>query len=110
MSRPATEAPVRERCRAITSASRRCRNYAIDERGFCRIHAGPSIPTPTQSPDRRPPEALLDERLRGFIGFLRRRVLGDYQVDPFGFDRELTEQVLRPLAMAMYQRYWRGLL
>lgn len=98
---------VKDRCRAITSSSRRCRNYAIDERGFCRIHAGPSMPTPTGRPDRRPPEALLDERLRTFVGFLRRRVLGDYDVDPFGFDRELTEQVLRPLAMGLYQRYWR---
>lgn len=39
--------------------------------------------------------------------FIRRRVLGDYEVDLFGFDRELTEEILHPLAMLMYHRYWR---
>lgn len=107
MSTAAQASQVKDRCRAITSSSRRCRNFAIDERGFCRVHAGPAIPTVTGKMDRRPPEALMDERLRNFVGFLRRRVIGDYQIDPYGFDRELTEQVLRPLAMFMYQRYWR---
>lgn len=103
----AASAPVRERCRAITSSSRRCRNHAIDERGFCRIHAGPRKLTAPGAAERRPPEAILDERLRGFIGFLERRLSGEYRVDPFGYDSELTEEVLHPLAMAFYHHWWR---
>src|SRR4051794_36648334 len=33
-------------------------------------------------------------RLSGAIDFARRRLAGDYAVDSFGFDRELTETVL----------------
>jgi 1-acyl-sn-glycerol-3-phosphate acyltransferase len=50
---------------------------------------------------------MMEERLQRFVGFLQRRILGEYQVDDFGFDRELTEEVLHPLAMVFYQRYWR---
>ncbi|MBW3609761.1 MAG: 1-acyl-sn-glycerol-3-phosphate acyltransferase, partial [Actinobacteria bacterium] len=32
---------------------------------------------------------------------------GEYEIDLYGFDRELTEQVLLPLARPLYQRYWR---
>ncbi len=39
--------------------------------------------------------------------FLRRRLAGQYEVDAYGFDRELTEQVLLPLFRPLYQRYWR---
>lgn len=100
-------AAVKERCRAITAASRRCRNYAIDERGFCRIHAGPRRITAPSRPERRPPEALLDERFRRLLEFLERRLTGDYRVDVFGFDKELTEEFLHPLAMLFYRNYWR---
>lgn len=38
---------------------------------------------------------------------LRRRLAGQYEVDTYGFDRELTEQVLLPLFRPLYRRYWR---
>lgn len=98
---------IKERCRAITSSSKRCRNLAIDERGFCRIHAGPRRVTAPESADSRSPEAMLEDRARQFMEFLGRRFRGDYEVDPFGFDRELTEEVFHPLAMALYHHYWR---
>jgi 1-acyl-sn-glycerol-3-phosphate acyltransferase len=41
------------------------------------------------------------------LSFLRRRITGDYDADLYGFDRELTEQVLLPLARPLYRRYWR---
>lgn len=98
---------MRERCRAITSSSKRCRNHAIDERGFCRIHAGPRSVTAPVVADKRGPEAQWQERLQRFTDFARRRMLGDYEVDQFGFDRELTDELFHPLAMAMYHHYWR---
>ncbi|MCA1839282.1 MAG: 1-acyl-sn-glycerol-3-phosphate acyltransferase [Actinobacteria bacterium] len=98
--------PIPERCRAITSSGKRCRNHAIDERGFCRVHAGPRRITKPTEAERLPPEALLQEKILQLAAFARRRLLGDYQVDAFGFDRELTE-MLHPVAMALYQHYWR---
>ena len=46
-----------------------------------------------------------EERAVQAITFLRRRLTGDYDVDPFGFDEELTETALLPLLRPLY-RYW----
>ncbi|MEX2548882.1 MAG: lysophospholipid acyltransferase family protein [Nitriliruptoraceae bacterium] len=47
------------------------------------------------------------DALRGLVAFLRRRVTGDYEVDTFGFDEDLTTHVLMPLLRPMHRRYWR---
>ena len=41
------------------------------------------------------------------LAFLRRRLTGDYEVDDFGFDRELTDEVLMPLLRPVFERYFR---
>ncbi|MGW2252247.1 lysophospholipid acyltransferase family protein [Kitasatospora sp. NPDC001660] len=41
------------------------------------------------------------------LAFLRRRVTGDYEVDEFGFDRELTEEVLLGLLRPLAEKYFR---
>jgi 1-acyl-sn-glycerol-3-phosphate acyltransferase len=41
------------------------------------------------------------------LAFLRRRVAGDYPVDDFGFDPELTEFTVLPLARQLYRRWFR---
>ena len=38
-----------------------------------------------------------DRRVAGALAFVRRRITGEYEVDDFGFDPELTEAVLMPL-------------
>ncbi len=39
--------------------------------------------------------------------FVRRRITGDYRVDEFGFDPELTETVLFPLLRPLYDHWFR---
>ncbi|RMI36626.1 lysophospholipid acyltransferase family protein [Streptomyces triticirhizae] len=41
------------------------------------------------------------------LAFLRRRLAGEYEVDDFGFDRELTDEVLMPLLRPVFERYFR---
>ncbi|GAA2839033.1 lysophospholipid acyltransferase family protein [Kitasatospora paracochleata] len=41
------------------------------------------------------------------LGFLRRRITGDYEVDDFGFDEELTEEVFLSLLRPMAEKYFR---
>ncbi|MGA5197878.1 lysophospholipid acyltransferase family protein [Streptomyces exfoliatus] len=46
-------------------------------------------------------------RLAGGLAFLRRRITGDYEVDEFGYDEELTDQVLMSLLRPLYEKYFR---
>ncbi|MDQ0844293.1 lysophospholipid acyltransferase family protein [Streptomyces sp. V1I6] len=48
-----------------------------------------------------------DRRIAGGLAFLRRRITGDYEVDEFGYDAELTDQVLMSMLRPMYQKYFR---
>jgi 1-acyl-sn-glycerol-3-phosphate acyltransferase len=48
-----------------------------------------------------------DEQAAQALAFLRRRITGDYHVDVFGFDRELTETVLMPVLRPLYQKWFR---
>ncbi|MER0241454.1 lysophospholipid acyltransferase family protein [Streptomyces sp. HSW2009] len=48
-----------------------------------------------------------EQRLAGGLSFLRRRLTGEYEVDDFGFDEELTDQVLMSLLRPMYESYFR---
>jgi 1-acyl-sn-glycerol-3-phosphate acyltransferase len=41
------------------------------------------------------------------VAFLRRRITGDYEVDDFGFDAELTHNVLLGPLRPLYERYFR---
>ncbi|MCD2466187.1 MULTISPECIES: lysophospholipid acyltransferase family protein [unclassified Streptomyces] len=48
-----------------------------------------------------------EKRLAGGLAFLRRRITGDYEVDEFGYDEELTDQVLMSLLRPLYEKYFR---
>jgi len=41
------------------------------------------------------------------LAFLRRRITGEYEVDEFGFDPDLTDAVLLNLVRPLYERYFR---
>jgi 1-acyl-sn-glycerol-3-phosphate acyltransferase len=50
---------------------------------------------------------LPEEQAEGWIEFARRRLRGDYSVDDFGFDPELTDRVLLALARPLYNSWFR---
>jgi 1-acyl-sn-glycerol-3-phosphate acyltransferase len=106
-------AATRTRCSAEISPGLSCRNYAGPS-GFCRVHEpepGENVETPITPPEpdraRVESDSAIDEAIAAALAFLRRRLTGDYDIDLYGFDKELTEQVLLPLARPLYQRYWR---
>ncbi|SCG54422.1 1-acyl-sn-glycerol-3-phosphate acyltransferase [Micromonospora inositola] len=62
------------------------------------VPAGPAVP------DRRD---HWDRRVAGGLAFLRRRLSGDYEVDEFGFDPDLTDAVFHPLVRLLYRDWFR---
>ena len=62
----------------------------------------PPEPEPTEHPGDE-----WDRRVAAGLAFLRRRITGDYEVDEFGFDRELTEQMFHPVLRLLYRNWFR---
>ncbi|HEY8338912.1 MAG TPA: lysophospholipid acyltransferase family protein [Egibacteraceae bacterium] len=102
------------RCAATTAAGRPCRNPA-GASGYCRVHEPEGEEIPFAEPRRTAPgapeaddgEGSFEDAVAAVLSFLRRRLTGDYEVDVFGFDPELTEVLLLPLARPLYRHYWR---
>jgi 1-acyl-sn-glycerol-3-phosphate acyltransferase len=90
---------------------------------YRRSGPGPEVPDSSEVdgspadrdrlPERLPGDRLDQERpeweraLAGGLAFLRRRIAGDYEVDEFGFDPDLTRQVLVPALRPLYERWFR---
>jgi len=51
--------------------------------------------------------ASWERRAARGLAFLRRRITGEYEVDEFGFDPDLTDTVLLNLLRPLYERYFR---
>jgi hypothetical protein len=65
-----------------------------------------STPPPAPTLVHEPPPDLAD-RLADFVEFARRRLTGDYEIDEFGFDAELTDNVIIPPLRQLYQKWFR---
>lgn len=70
-----------------------------DDRGRAGAATEPS-PEEAPGPD-------WERRVAGGLAFLRRRLTGDYEVDEFGFDPDLTEHVLLPPLRPLYDSWFR---
>ncbi|MCX4724740.1 lysophospholipid acyltransferase family protein [Streptomyces sp. NBC_01306] len=62
---------------------------------------------PVQGPAGRAETTDWDRRIAGGLAFLRRRITGEYDVDEFGYDKELTDQVLMSAVRPLYEKYFR---
>ena len=67
-----------------------------------------------QPEEQAPVEALsaphasdLERKLASGLAFLRRRITGDFPVDDFGFDADLTDSVILPALRPIYEKYFR---
>ncbi len=60
----------------------------------------------TPASERAVPDELWD-RLAAAIAFVRRRLDGDYEVDEFGYDPELTGKVLLEAVRPLYRHWFR---
>ena len=47
------------------------------------------------------------EHVRTATEFAQRRITGDYDIDEFGFDEDLTNTLLMPLLRPLHRHYWR---
>ncbi|MEU4239340.1 lysophospholipid acyltransferase family protein [Actinoplanes sp. NPDC026619] len=64
-------------------------------------------PTPEPPAEKADPVDVWDQRVAGALAFLRRRLAGAYEVDDFGFDRELTDAVFHPVLRVLYHDWFR---
>ncbi|HEX4429626.1 MAG TPA: lysophospholipid acyltransferase family protein [Frankiaceae bacterium] len=62
--------------------------------------AAPSAPEPQ-------PESEWEQKLAGALAFLRRRITGDYEVDDFGFDPDLSDHLLAAPFRPLYNKWFR---
>ncbi|GAA4850809.1 hypothetical protein GCM10023403_12340 [Pseudonocardia benzenivorans] len=73
-----------------------------------RSEAGPASPE-APGPEAAEPTgpSVLEESIERLAAFVRRRVDGDYQVDEFGFDPDLTDNVIIPALRPLYRSWFR---
>lgn len=65
-----------------------------------------SNPQPDGEP-RAEPTLVAESALADILAFIRRRITGDYVVDDFGFDAELTDAVFFAALRPLYEKYFR---
>lgn len=95
--RDGRSASASDGCGAQTASGRPCRNRARPS-GYCARH---------EEVEAVAERSAFEAELERALAFLRRRVTGDYAIDDFGFDRDLTENVLMSLMRPLYEQWWR---
>ncbi|SDN16518.1 lysophospholipid acyltransferase family protein [Allokutzneria albata] len=74
------------------------------------IPAMDEVPPQDEKPDEQEQvreESAWERGLTDALAFVRKRLTGDYEVDEFGFDRELTDNVLFPPLRPLYEKWFR---
>ena len=106
-----------QRCLATTKSGRPCRNHALEGADYCRVHQRGRQPQGRSASSRgaRGENRVAvssapnkdASRLDRARDFMRRRLSGDYPIDDFGYDEELSREVLLPLIRPLYEQYFR---
>jgi 1-acyl-sn-glycerol-3-phosphate acyltransferase len=103
---PAKKAPakkaVAKKALAKDSAEKAVAKKAVAKKAVAKKAVAKKVPAEAaRTPD------VWDERVAGALAFLRRRLTGQYEVDEFGFDPDLTQAVVHPVLRLLYERYFR---
>ena len=69
--------------------------------------SGGAVEEPTPAPAAVAPRPGWEARASDGLAFLRRRLTGKYELDDYGFDRELSDNVVLPMLRALYQQWFR---
>ncbi len=98
--------------RASGERARRRRTTPLLDDSSVAGPAAPATGTSAESSDEQVPGALAEmpeweRKIAATLAFVRRRLTGDIEVDEFGFDQELTEQVLLAALRPLYEHYFR---
>jgi 1-acyl-sn-glycerol-3-phosphate acyltransferase len=102
--------PTVEELRAVSSEPAE----SVPYNGIEPVHQ-PIKPQPAPEPRvQADPPPTAEEPVDGFerfvagaLGFVRRRLSGEYPVDEFGFDPDLTDNVLAPLVRPLFEKWFR---
>jgi 1-acyl-sn-glycerol-3-phosphate acyltransferase len=86
-----------KRCSETGDDGERCRGRVVAD-GLCADHL-------LAQQESAPGE--WEQRVAGALSFLRRRITGEYPVDDFGFDPDLTEHVVLAALRPLYDKYFR---
>jgi 1-acyl-sn-glycerol-3-phosphate acyltransferase len=65
------------------------------------------LPAPVEAPVVELPAEPAADPVTKLLTFLRNRLTGEYEVDEFGFDPELTDTVLLPPLRLLYEKWFR---
>jgi 1-acyl-sn-glycerol-3-phosphate acyltransferase len=65
------------------------------------------LPAPVEAPVVELPATSAADPVTKLLTFLRNRLTGEYEVDEFGFDPELTDTVLLPPLRLLYEKWFR---
>jgi 1-acyl-sn-glycerol-3-phosphate acyltransferase len=98
----------RPKCRATTATGRPCRNYAV-ENGYCSVHVRRRTSARQQHPSSRGQQPLqpVDDVISRLARILQTRLSGQYPIDEFGYDQQLSREVLLPLFRPIVDQYFR---
>jgi 1-acyl-sn-glycerol-3-phosphate acyltransferase len=89
------------RCTANGAGGKRCSEAVVAD-GLCDEHLAERLEAEAAAVT---PE--WEKRIAAGLAFLRRRITGDYPIDDFGFDAELTESVFLAAVRPLYDKYFR---
>jgi 1-acyl-sn-glycerol-3-phosphate acyltransferase len=92
------------RCSATGPDGSRCRAAAVGE-GLCEVHLAEREAEQARADSVEPPE--WERKVAAAMAFVRRRITGDYPIDDFGFDPDLTDNVFMAAMRPLYDKYFR---
>ena len=113
--RPAKKTVAKKTVAKKAVAKKTVAKKAVAKKAVARQAPADAAPTGNAPAGDTPPGPAVadrpgdhwDRKVAQGLAFLRRRLAGDYEVDEFGFDPDLTDAVVHPLVRLLYRDWFR---